>query len=88
MHLDCLVREVDHVLEDAAMFDAQVHDGAYVTRRDDDLSLEERLLDVINARGARQLLRAGELLHRMVREVDVVVDRRARRNQVKAELAL
>ena len=88
MHLDRLFGQVHHVAGLAAMVDHQLHHGAHEVGRHDDLRLQVRLLDPLDARDVGQVLRARDLYHAAVRLVHVVVHGRARRDEVQAKLAL
>ena len=87
-HLDRFARQVDHVGRNAAVLDGELHDGARVLRRADDLCLEVGFLDTLDARGLGKVLRAADIDHLAVGLVDVIVDRGTRGNEVQVELAL
>ena len=79
---------MDHVGCNAAVLDSKLHDGTRILRRADDLCLKVGLFDTLDARGLGQILRAADIDHLAVSLVHVVVDRRARGDQVQIELAL
>ena len=67
---------------------AELHGSTHVLRRDYDLGLEVGLLDAVDVRGIGQILRARDLTHAAVCEVDVVVHRGGGRDEIEAKLAL
>ena len=79
---------MDHVGRNAAVLDSELHDGARILGRADNLGLEVGLLDALDARSLGQILRAANINHLAVGFIDVIVHRRARSNEVKVELAL
>ena len=79
---------MDHVGRNAAVLDSELHDGTRILGRADNLGLEVRLLDALDARSLGQILRAANINHLAVSLVDVIIHRRARGNQVQVELAL
>ena len=85
---DAVRVEVVHALVLAALVLRNLHDCADVVVRHDDRRLDIRLFHVLDFRRGRQLGRIADLHHRPVRLVDVIDDRRRRRDELEIVLAL
>ena len=87
-HLHGGLGEVVHGDEVAAPAHSQIHHGAHVVGRDEDLRLQVGLLHVIDGAGVGHLLGRVERDHLAALQVDVVLHRGSRGQKVKPELAL
>ena len=88
MHLNRFARQMDHIGRDAAMLDSKLHDRTGVLGRADDLGVQERLLDMIDARDIGKVLRTANVQHLAIGLKDVIVHTGARGDELKSKLSL
>ena len=88
LELDAVRVEVGHVLKDAALVLAELHDGAEIVGRGVDLRLDDGLLHVLDFGDRRQVRGVVHEELGAVRLVHAVGDGGRRRDDVEVELAL